>query len=162
MRSEGVAKEMRCLHPSGCSVPRSQATSLRGRTKDDGFPTTPQIHVGSSPPRHSNPGARIHGLRSAATPDVDHGSGPRSTQAEQPTQEPLLQATAPDTNGQTSTIPAPPPQEATEKPDVTSDTGPIRESAVPFVQVSAGSHHTCGLKADGSIVCWGRVGRPND
>ncbi len=25
-----------------------------------------------------------------------------------------------------------------------------------FVSVSAGSAHTCGLKTDGSVACWGR------
>ena len=24
-----------------------------------------------------------------------------------------------------------------------------------LVSISAGTHHTCGLKADGSAVCWG-------
>ena len=27
--------------------------------------------------------------------------------------------------------------------------------AVGFVQVSAGAHHTCGLRSDGTVVCWG-------
>ena len=95
---------------------------------------------------------------SAATPDLDHRSGPTSTQAEQPTQKPILQATAPNTNGQTSTIPAPPPPEATEQPNVASDAGPIRDSNISYAQVSAGFHHTCGLRADGSIICWGASG----
>ena len=28
-------------------------------------------------------------------------------------------------------------------------------TAVPFVQVAAGVDHTCGLRSDGSVVCWG-------
>ena len=99
------------------------------------------------------------GCDSAATPDLDHSSGPTSTQAEQPTQQPTSQAAAPDTGGQTPTIPATPlPQETTEQPKVTTDAGPVRGSYVPFAQVSAGLHHTCGLRADGSIICWGASG----
>ncbi len=26
----------------------------------------------------------------------------------------------------------------------------------PSRQVSAGAHHTCGLKTDGTLACWGR------
>ena len=98
----------------------------------------------------------VMGCTSAATPDLDHSSGPPSTQAEQPTQEPTSQTAAPGTDGQTPTIPATtPPQEATEQPKVTTNAGPVRGSNIPFVQVSAGFHHTCGLRADGSIICWG-------
>ena len=94
---------------------------------------------------------------SAATPDLDHSSGPTSTQAEQPTQQPTSQAGAPDTGGQTPTIPTPFPK-ATKQPEVTTRVTPPGHSSIPFIQVSAGFHHTCGLWADGNIVCWGASG----
>ena len=39
--------------------------------------------------------------------------------------------------------------------EVNSETGEPRESAGQYVQVSAGYIHTCGLRADGTIICWG-------
>ena len=111
----------------------------------------------------------------AATPEPDARSGPTSTQARQPAQEPTFPAGAQDTDGRTPTIPTPPPfqeateqpeattvaeptQEATERPEATTVASPPQSSSIPFVQVSAGPFHTCGLRADGTIACWGAHG----
>ena len=96
---------------------------------------------------------------SAATLGLDHSSGPTSTQTEQPTQQPTSQAGVPDTGGQTPTIPTPTPSpKATKQPEATMEVRPSGHSSIPFIQVSAGAHHTCGLRADGDIVCWGAHG----
>ena len=29
------------------------------------------------------------------------------------------------------------------------------DDAIRFIQVNAGGDHTCGLRSDGSVVCWG-------
>ena len=94
---------------------------------------------------------------SAATLGLDHSSGPTSTQAEQPTQQPTSQAGAPDTGEQTPTMPTPSPI-STKQPEATTEVRPAGHSSIPFIQVSAGAHHTCGLRADGDIVCWGAHG----
>ena len=60
-----------------------------------------------------------------------------------------------------------PPPEATKSaappapagpPGGTQETYGASESDVRFVQVSAGLFHTCGLRADGTITCWGAHG----
>ena len=53
---------------------------------------------------------------------------------------------------------AEPTQEATERPEATTVASPAQSSSIPFVQVSAGPFHTCGLRADGTIACWGAHG----
>ena len=115
------------------------------------------------------------GCAQAATPEPDARSGPTSTQARQPAQEPTFPAGAQDTDGRTPTIPAltpsqeateqpeattvaEPTQEATERPEATTVASPAQSSSIPFVQVSAGPFHTCGLRADGTIACWGAHG----
>ena len=115
------------------------------------------------------------GCAQAATPEPDARSGPTSTQARQPAQEPTFPAGAQDTDGRTPTIPAltpsqeateqpevttvaEPTQEATERPEATTVASPAQSSSMPFVQVSAGPFHTCGLRADGTIACWGAHG----
>ena len=115
------------------------------------------------------------GCAQAATPEPDARSGPTSTQARQPAQEPTFPAGAQDTDGRTPTIPAltpsqkateqpeattvaEPTQEATERPEATTVASPPQSSSIPFGQVSAGPFHTCGLRADGTIACWGAHG----
>lgn len=44
---------------------------------------------------------------------------------------------------------------ATDVLVTTQDTSPGETSAVTFVSVSAGSDHTCGVKSDGTVACWG-------
>ena len=115
------------------------------------------------------------GCAQAATPEPDAGSGPTPTQAGQPNQEPTSPAGTQDTDGRTPTMPAPTPsQEATEQPEVPTVSTPTPEvteqpevptvsaqapsSGIPFTQVSAGPFHTCGLRADSTITCWGAHG----
>ena len=38
---------------------------------------------------------------------------------------------------------------------VATDNGRTEAPGGSFVQVSAGAGHSCGLRSDGSIVCWG-------
>ena len=66
------------------------------------------------------------------------------------------------TYGETPTIPPrptlAPPQAPAEQSEVTAVTREPRKSSLAFVQVSAGPFHTCGLRADGTITCWGAHG----
>ena len=118
----------------------------------------------------------------AATPEPDHKSGPMFTQAGQQTQQPTSQAAVPDTGEQATAIPAlapsqaasrptygetptipprptlAPPQAPAEQSEVTAVTREPRKSGLSFVQVSAGPFHTCGLREDGTITCWGAHG----
>ncbi len=45
--------------------------------------------------------------------------------------------------------------EVTERPEVLTVSTQAPSSGIPFTQVSAGPFHTCGLRADGTIACWG-------
>ena len=45
--------------------------------------------------------------------------------------------------------------EATEPIATPAPTEPFTPPASSFVSVSAGESHTCGVKSDGSVVCWG-------
>ena len=58
------------------------------------------------------------------------------------------------TNGETPKTPPP----STEQPMMTPEVTPENNSGAPFVQVSAGPFHTCGLRTDGTIICWGAHG----
>ena len=44
---------------------------------------------------------------------------------------------------------------STPTPKPTATPRPTPTPAPPFIQVSAGFHHTCGIKAVGRAVCWG-------
>ena len=68
----------------------------------------------------------------------------------------------------TKAVPMPAPSQETAKatplPATGSQTGvtpeirPAGDPNSPFVQVSVGLFHSCGLRVDGSIVCWGASG----
>ena len=45
--------------------------------------------------------------------------------------------------------------EATEPIATSAPTAPPAPTASPFVSVSAGDLHTCGVRSDGSVACWG-------
>ena len=45
--------------------------------------------------------------------------------------------------------------EATEPTATPAPTAPPAPPASPFASVSAGRYHTCGVKNDGSVACWG-------
>ena len=74
----------------------------------------------------------------------------------------------PDAGGEPAAVPMPAPSQETSKatplPAPGSQTGaapeirPAGDPNSPFIQVSAGLFHSCGLRADGSIVCWGVSG----
>ena len=52
--------------------------------------------------------------------------------------------------------------QATAEPDATDQPGgaPAKlEVQVEFASVSAGGLHTCGVKTDGSVACWGKQAR---
>jgi alpha-tubulin suppressor-like RCC1 family protein len=44
---------------------------------------------------------------------------------------------------------------ATTAPSATTVPAATAQPSIPFSSVSAGSEHTCGVKTDGSVVCWG-------
>ncbi|MCY4114547.1 MAG: RCC1 domain-containing protein, partial [Chloroflexi bacterium] len=50
--------------------------------------------------------------------------------------------------------PAPAESSPTETPTAPAQ-GTTKASTEEFISVSAGSYHTCGVRADGSVVCWG-------
>ena len=103
-------------------------------------------------------------------------SGSTPTRGAEPLQTPPLQAvehatplpTAPDAGGEPPAVSMPAPSQETAKatplPATGSQTGvtpeirPAGDPNSPFVQVSVGLFHSCGLRADGSIVCWGASG----
>ena len=88
----------------------------------------------------------------AAVPDT----GARTPVISIPTPSP---ATVPDRWVGTPTIRAPTPShEAAKHHEATTVPSPARHSNNPFIQVSAGFHHSCGLRADGAITCWGAHG----
>ena len=74
----------------------------------------------------------------------------------------------PNAGGEPTAAPMPTPSQETSKatplPAPGSQTGaapeirPAGDPNSPFVQVSVGLFHSCGLRADGSIVCWGVSG----
>ena len=47
----------------------------------------------------------------------------------------------------------------TTAPFVVEVYGQARPPAGEFASVNAGQHHTCGVKRDGSVVCWGNQAR---
>ena len=73
-----------------------------------------------------------------------------------------------DAGGGPTAVPMPAPSQETSKatplPAPGSQTGvapeirPAGDPNSPFIQVSVGLFHSCGLRADGSIVCWGVSG----
>ncbi len=103
-------------------------------------------------------------------------SGPTPTRETEPLHTPPLQTvehatplpTAPYAGGEPPAVPTTAPSQETTKattlPAPGSRTGvtpEIRPAGHPnsqFVQVSVGRSHSCGLRADGSIVCWGVSG----
>ena len=103
-------------------------------------------------------------------------SVPNPTREAEPLQTPPLQAvehaphlpTTPDAGGEPPAVPMPTPSRETAKatplPAPGSQTGVTPEITSPgdlnspFVQVSFGRYHNCGLRTDGSIVCWGASG----
>ena len=98
------------------------------------------------------------------TPEAEPTQTPTFQPAEQVI--PLPTKTAAATS--TPTIPTPtlpqettkatPPPAPTSHPGITHETGPASESDARFVQVSAGLFHTCGLRGDETITCWGAHG----
>ena len=93
---------------------------------------------------------------------------PLQTPTRHPTEQVIPLPTTTASATPTRTVPSPtlprqttkatPPPAPTVHPGMTPETGPAIDSGAPFVQVSAGSFHTCGLRADGTITCWGAHG----
>ena len=48
---------------------------------------------------------------------------------------------------------------AASAPPIAAAQAPSGRTEGPFTEVSAGDSHTCGVKADGTIACWGRNDR---
>ena len=73
-----------------------------------------------------------------------------------------------DAGGGPTAVPMPAPSQETSKATplpapgsqtrVAPEIRPAGDPNSPFIQVSAGLFHSCGLRADGSIVCWGVSG----
>ncbi len=89
----------------------------------------------------------------------------------QPTDVPLVQDVQPSRNAvpevaapPTPVIPTPTPKPSpTTRPDVVDQpppepgvTGPPERDGGPFVSVAAGRYHSCAVRDDGSIACWGK------
>ena len=125
-----------------CSSTHGPASLLSPETNHDGtcYPclycnagggTNTDAHVSTS--RAGYPSANENGRRHVNShyPDADASAG----------------------NHESNAPPAP-----TSHPGITHETGPASESDARFVQVSAGLFHTCGLRGDGTITCWGAHG----
>ena len=115
------------------------------------------------------------GCAQASTPEPDGRNGPTSLQARQPTLGPTHSPGGQDIDGRAPTMPARTPSqeatehlevptvstptpEVTEQPEVPTVSTPPPSSSTPFTQVSAGPFHTCALRADSTITCWGAHG----
>lgn len=66
--------------------------------------------------------------------------------------------TAPTAKSPNGTKEAATPPVRPHAPEATLESEAKNEPDARFIQVSAGSFHTCGLRADGTITCWGAHG----
>ena len=96
-------------------------------------------------------------LLAAASGCVEEDATAPTREAE-PLQTPAHQPTEQVTPLPTTMASATPPSAPTGRPGMTTEVTPANDSGAAFVQVSAGPFHTCGLRADGTITCWGAHG----
>ena len=85
-----------------------------------------------------------------ATPQEASSEPAKDEQPSEPAAQLSAEATATAQPTATAT-----PQEAGSEPVKDEQPSDVQRVTVTFRAISSGEHHTCGLREDGSAVCWG-------